>query len=133
MPKQNFCAPSVINPPSFTQGVKVEGPGATLYLAGQVAIDQAGNLVGKGDFAAQARQSLANVQAMVEAGGGKLSDVVKLTFYITDIANRQVLAPIRHEFFGPTLPPTTLIATPSLGGADFMIEVDAIAFVPAKE
>jgi enamine deaminase RidA (YjgF/YER057c/UK114 family) len=129
MPKQAYCADSVLNPPSFQQGVKVSGSGTTLYLAGQVALNDKGETVGRGDFAAQARQSLANVKAMVEAGGGTLADVVKLTFYITDIANRAALGPIRHEFFGPVLPPTTLIATPSLGHADFLIEVDAIAFV----
>lgn len=130
MPKQPYCARTVFDPPAYCQGVKVTGPATTLYISGQVSQDQRGRIVGKGDFAAQARQVMKNLEAMVKAGGGALADVVKLTFYLTDVRYRQDLVPIREEFFGPKLPASTLITTPALAHPDYLLEVEAIAVVP---
>jgi 2-iminobutanoate/2-iminopropanoate deaminase len=131
MPKQRYCASGVFDPPAYSQGVKVSG-GTTLYISGQVAQDKDGHIVGKGDFAAQARQVLTNLKAMVEAGGGTLADVVKLTFYLTDVRYRQDLAPIREEFLGPKMCASTLITTPALAHPDYMLEVECIAHVEGR-
>ena len=69
---------------------------------------------------------------MVEAGGGTLADVVKLTFYLTDIRYRPDLATVREEFFGPKLPASTLIATPALAHPDFLVEIEALAVVEGR-
>ena len=132
MPKQRYCARTVFDAPAYSQGVKVGGPGTTLYISGQVAQDAKGRIVGKGDFAAQATRVMKNLKAMVEAGGGKLSDVVKLTFYLTDVRYRQDLVPIRETFFGPKLPASTLITTPALAHPDYLIEVECVAFVEPR-
>ncbi|HEV8672768.1 MAG TPA: RidA family protein [Methylomirabilota bacterium] len=132
MPKQRYCAKTVFDAPAYSQGVKVTGTGTTLYISGQVAQDRKGNIVGKGDFAAQARQVLKNLKAMVEAGGGTLADVVKLTFYLTDVRYRQDLVPIREEFFGAKLPASTLITTPALAHPDYMLEIEAVAVVEGR-
>ena len=132
MPKQRYCAKSVFDAPTYCQGVKVSGPGTILYISGQVAQDAKGRLVGRGDFSAQARQVLKNLKAMVEAGGGTLADVVKLTYYLTDVRYRPDLAPIREEFFGPKLPASTLITTPALAHPDYLIETEAVAFVEGR-
>ena len=132
MAKQRYCAKTVFDSPAYSQGVKVSGPGTTLYISGQVAQDAKGKIVGRGDFPAQARQTLKNVKAMVESGGGTLADVVKVTFYLTDVRYRQDLVPIREEFFGPKLPASTLITTPALAHPDYLIEIEAIAFVEAR-
>ena len=132
MPKQRYCAKTVLDAPAYSQGVKVSGAGATLYISGQVAQDRKGTIVGKGDFAAQARQVLKNLKAMVEAGGGTLADVVKLTFYLTDVRYRADLVPIREEFFGPKLPASTLITTPALAHPDYLLEIEATAFIEGR-
>jgi enamine deaminase RidA (YjgF/YER057c/UK114 family) len=132
MPKQRYCAKTVFDSPAYSQGVKVSGPGTTLYISGQIAQDARGKIVGRGDFPAQARQTLKNVKAMVEAGGGTLADVVKVTFYLTDVRYRQDLVPIREEFFGPKLPASTLITTPALAHPDYLLEIEAIAFVEGR-
>lgn len=132
MPKQRYCARSVFDSPAYSQGVKVSGPGSTLYVSGQVAQDSKGRIVGKGDFAAQAEQVMKNLKAMVEAGGGKLADVVKLTFYLTDVRYRADLVPIREKYFGPKLPASTLITTPALAHPDYLLEVECIALVEGK-
>lgn len=132
MPKERYCASTVFDAPAYSQGIKVSGPGTWLWISGQVAQDARGQIVGKGDFAAQARQALQNLKGMVEAGGGTLADVVKLTFFLTDIRYRQDLVPIREEFFGPKLPASTLLATPALAHPDYLIEVEAVAFVEGR-
>ena len=66
---------------------------------------------------------------MVEAGGGRLSSIVKLNTYLTDIRYRADLIPIRAEFFGKRLPASTLITTPALAHPDWLIEVEAIAVI----
>jgi enamine deaminase RidA (YjgF/YER057c/UK114 family) len=132
MPKQSYCAKTVFDSPAYSQGVKVTGSGTWLVISGQVAQDAKGAIVGKGDFAVQARQVLRNVKAMVEAGGGKLSDVVKLTFFLTDVRYRQDLVPVREAFFGSKLPASTLITTPALAHPDYLLEVEALAFVEGR-
>jgi 2-iminobutanoate/2-iminopropanoate deaminase len=132
MPKQRYCAKTTFDSPSYSQGVKVSGPGTTLYISGQISQDAKGHVVGRGDFPAQARQTLKNLKAMVEAGGGKMTDIVKLTMYLTDVRYRQDLVPIREEFFGPKLPASTLITTPALAHPDYLIEIEAIAFIEGR-
>jgi enamine deaminase RidA (YjgF/YER057c/UK114 family) len=131
MPSERYCAKTVFDSPAYSQGVKVTGPGTWLVIAGQVAQDAKGALVGRGDFGAQARQIMKNLKAMVEAGGGTLADVVKVTFFLTDVRYRADLVPIREEFFGPKLPASTLITTPALAHPDYLLEIEALAFVPA--
>lgn len=124
---EKYCAKSVYDAPTYSQGVKVTGAQAILFLSGQVAYDKNGNVAHKGDFQGQAQAVFKNIKAMVEAGGGKLSNVVKLNTYLTDIRYRADLVPIRQEFFGKKLPASTLITTPALAHPDWLIEVEAIA------
>lgn len=124
---EKYCAKSVYDPPAYSQGIKVTGAQTILFLSGQVAYDKNGSVAHKGDFQGQARVVFKNIKAMVEAGGGKLSNVVKLNTYLTDIRYRADLIPVRQEFFGKKLPASTLITTPALAHPDWLIEVEAIA------
>ena len=122
-----YAADSVDDPPSHAQGVKVTGARAILFIAGQVAFDEQGGPAHGRDFPAQAREVHRSLQAQVEAGGGTLGDVVKLTTYLTDPRYREELIPIREEFFGPKLPAHTQVAIVALGRPEWLIEVEAIA------
>ena len=126
---EKYCAKSVYDPPAYSQGIKVTGAQTILFLSGQVAYDKKGGVAHKGDFEGQARQVFKSVKALVEAGGGKMSNVVKLNMYLTDIRYRADLIPIRQEFFGKKLPAATLITTPALAHPDWLIEVEAIAVI----
>jgi enamine deaminase RidA (YjgF/YER057c/UK114 family) len=75
--------PELMKPVGFAHGATTRG-GRTLYLAGQVAKDRDGKVVGKGDLVAQFRQVCANLKTLVTAAGGSLTDVVKLTIYVID-------------------------------------------------
>ena len=101
--------------------------GKTLYIAGQVARDVRGKLVGKGDVEAQARQVYTNLKNILEEAGGGLRNVVKTTTILTHYSNVEGYRKIRNEFFGNIMPPNTLLIIESLASPDFMIEVEAIA------
>jgi 2-iminobutanoate/2-iminopropanoate deaminase len=101
--------------------------GNTLYVAGQVARDIKGELVGKGDFQAQARQAYTNLKNILQEVGGGLKNIVKMTTILTDSGNVESLRVIRNEFFGDIKPPNTLLIIESLASPDYLIEVEAIA------
>jgi enamine deaminase RidA (YjgF/YER057c/UK114 family) len=101
--------------------------GKTLYIAGQVARDVQGKLVGKGDFEAQARQVYTNLRNILKEAGGDLKNIVKTTTILTHYGHIESYRKIRNEFFGNIMPPNTLLIIESLASPDFMIEVEGIA------
>ncbi|HSB72900.1 MAG TPA: RidA family protein [Candidatus Methylomirabilis sp.] len=124
---QPYCAKEVFDPPGYCQAIKVTGAQTVLFLSGQVAYDEKGAPAHRGDFTGQARAVFRAVKAQVEAGGGTLANVVKLTTYLTDIRHRADLVPVREEFFGKKLPASTLVGVAALAHPDWLIEVEAIA------
>jgi enamine deaminase RidA (YjgF/YER057c/UK114 family) len=101
--------------------------GKTLYIAGQVARDVQGNLVGKGDFEAQARQVYINLRNILREVGGDLKNIVKMTTILTHYGNVEGRKKVQSEFFGDIMPPNTLMIIESLASPDYLIEVEAIA------
>ena len=113
----------------FSQGVAARGTRA-LYLSGQVAWDAEKRLVGGGDLEAQAMRAFANVQAVVEAAGGTLADVVSLRIYIVDYRPEKAPAvsrALRHFFTEDVKPASTWIGVAALADPSFLIEVEATA------
>ncbi len=122
--------PMMASPPGFTHVVEARG-GRTIYIAGQVALDSSGNLVGDGDIAAQAEQVFANLKSALEAVGGTFADVVKLNFYVSDFSNIGGLREVRDKYVNLDRPPaSTAVAVQRLFREQFLIEVDAIAVIP---
>jgi 2-iminobutanoate/2-iminopropanoate deaminase len=101
--------------------------GNTLYISGQVAQDRAGNVVGKGDIAAQAAQVFANLKAVVEAAGGTLQDIVKLNTYTTSLAYRPAIAEARGKYWQSDWPASTFVVISSLATPDYLVEIEAVA------
>jgi len=83
--------------------------GKTLYIAGQVARDVRGRLVGKGDFDAQARQVYTNLKNILQEAGGGLKNIVKTTTLLTHVGHVESFGKVRSEFFGEIMPPNTLL------------------------
>ena len=126
-----------INPPSlfrsrdhgFSQAVAASGT-RTLYVSGQTAWDANKQLVGGTHLADQARQAFRNVQTVVEASGGTISDVVSLRIYVVDYRPEKAEAvgsALRESFSGPAKPATTWIGVVALADPGFLIEIEAIA------
>jgi 2-iminobutanoate/2-iminopropanoate deaminase len=122
-----YAATGVYDPPIYAQAVKVSGAQTILYIAGQVAYTAEGGVAHPGDFKAQARAALQAVKAQVEAGGGTMASIVKVTTYLTDIRHRADYGPIREEFFGKKMPAHTLVAVTALAQPGFVIEIEAVA------
>jgi reactive intermediate/imine deaminase len=101
--------------------------GNTLYIAGQVAQDVDGNLVGKGDLESQVRQVFINLKNIVEEAGGSLNNIVKMTTFLTHYNYIETYRSVRNEYFSEPFPPNTLLIIESLALPDFMIEVEAVA------
>ena len=126
---ENFCAPGVYDPPGYSQGIKVTGAQTILFLAGQVAYDRDGGVAHRGEFKGQARQVFGAIKALVEAGGGTLQNVVKITTYVTDVRYRPEFRVAREEFFGAKGPASTMVEVSALAHPDYLIEVEAIAVI----
>jgi reactive intermediate/imine deaminase len=101
--------------------------GNTLYIAGQVAQDVEGSVVGKGDVEAQVRQAFTNLKNIIEEAGGSLLNIVKMTTFLTDYNYIETFRSVRNEFFSEPFPPNTLLIINSLALSDYMIEVEAVA------
>jgi reactive intermediate/imine deaminase len=100
--------------------------GRLLFVAGQVALDEQGNLVGGDDAAEQTRQVLTNLQRVVEEAGGRMEDVARTTLYLTRLEDRGRVAAVREEFFPPPPPANTLLVVSSLAAPEYLVEIDAI-------
>lgn len=112
----------------YKMATRMEG-GRLLYIAGQVARDAAGEVFGKGDIRVQARQVFENLRQVLQAAGGDLADLLKITTYLTRIEDFPVVAEIRQGFFPGELPASTLIIVASLAQPDLLIEVEGIAAI----
>jgi enamine deaminase RidA (YjgF/YER057c/UK114 family) len=107
--------------------------GKIVYIAGQVAIDKAGTLVGKDDFRAQVQQVFENLKAAVEAAGGDSHSIIKLNYYCAesvDPAQVPIVREIRDKYVNTANPPTsTFVVVKRLVRPEWLIEVDAVAVV----
>lgn len=115
----------------FSHAVLQEG-GRTLHLAGQVAWNSRGELVGAGDLGAQTRQALANLRTVLNAAGATPAHVVRIRTYVVDHTPDK-LGPVLSEmagFFGSTPPANTFIGVAALALPDFLIEIEATAALP---
>ena len=128
MPFSTIATPEAKPVANYKMATRMEG-GRLLYISGQVAWDSGGNIVGKGDVRAQARQTFENLRRVLQAAGGDLSNLMKITTYITNIENFPAVAQARGEVFQGELPASTLIVVKSLFHPDFLIEVEGVAAV----
>ena len=115
-------------PTSYTHLVKFD---RLMFIAGQVAMDGEGNLVGEGDMAAQFRQVLENLQKILASEGADFSDIVKITIFTVDVDElRNNVMGIRTEYFGDNAPASTLVGIERLASPEFLVEIEAIAVRP---
>jgi enamine deaminase RidA (YjgF/YER057c/UK114 family) len=98
-----------------------------VFIAGQLARDRDGNVVGKGDMRAQIRQVGENIKTALAAAGATLNDLVKTTTFVTDIEEFFRHADVRMEYFGPALPTSTTVEVRRLAHPDLLVEVEALA------
>ena len=119
---------------AYSLGMSVR-PGKLVYIAGQAGMDSSGNLVGKGDAAAQTRQVLRNIGHVLAGAGADFSNVVEFTTYVVGRPSFQGYLQGRSEVY-PNLfpngdfPPNTLLVVAGLVNEDFLVEIKAVAVLP---
>jgi enamine deaminase RidA (YjgF/YER057c/UK114 family) len=123
-------APAGVTPGNgYTQ--VVSGTGRLIAVSGQIALDEQGSLVGKDDPEAQARQIFLNLQRCLAAAGAGFDDVLKFTFFVTDVAHLPAIRRARDEVIDTARPPaSTAVQVAALFAPEFLIEIEALAIVP---
>ena len=110
----------------YTHVIKV---GPWVYIAGQTASDENGDVVGVGDPAAQVDQVFKNLTTAIESVGGTLADFVKTTTYVVGEENVERMREARAGRFGDAPPTSTLVVISRLARPEFMLEIEAVAYV----
>ncbi len=114
---------------AFSAGVEAPA-GRTVYVSGQVSMDAEGNVVGEGDVGAQTEKVLENVATVLEAAGGSLDDVVKVTVFITDMGHYDGIHEVRRRFFREPYPASSMVEVSALIDPRLLVEVEAVAVIP---
>ncbi|MFE2276602.1 RidA family protein [Streptomyces sp. NPDC059454] len=110
----------------------VAGTGRFVAVSGQLALDEDGELVGEGDAGAQARQVFENLRRCLAAAGATFDDVVKLTFFVTDMAHMPAIRAARAEHIpDDRLPAASAVQVAGLVRPEFLMEIEAFALVGA--
>lgn len=117
-------APSAIGP--YSQGVAASG--TAVFVSGQIPIDPATGSIAGGDIITQARQSLSNVRAVLEAAGAELKNVVKTTVFLADMNDFAAMNTVYSEFFTENYPARSAVQVSRLP-KDVKVEIEAIAFI----
>ena len=126
-----FASPDDLPAPAGYSHVVGIPAGRLLWTSGQVPLDADGTPPPAGDWAAHTRLALTNVGRALAAGGAGWADVVKLTFYVVDVAGLAVVRAVRDEFVDTAMPPTSsLVQVAGLFRPDLLIEVEAVAWRP---
>jgi enamine deaminase RidA (YjgF/YER057c/UK114 family) len=110
----------------YSHVVAVEGR-RLVFLAGQLSRDANGHVVGKGDMRAQIVQTCENIKTALAAAGASLTDVVKMTTFVTDIDEFMRHVDVRLEYFGKALPTSTTVEVRKLAQPDLLVEIEVMA------
>ena len=116
----------------WTHVVSVTG-GKTIYVSGQVSVNERGEVVGKGDLQAQTVQVFENIKQALAAAGATFRDALKSNLYVVGLKPEHVamIREVRSRYFDATHPPaSTLVGVAALVGADWLIEIEVVAVIP---
>ena len=124
--------PSSSGPKSYSQAVTIDlGNCKMVIISGQVALDDQGNLIGKGDMAKQTEQVFLNIKKIVTDLGGTMDNIVKTGIFMVDASQVQAFRDTRNKFINLKTPPcSTLIHVNKLFSDDILLEIEATAIIP---
>jgi enamine deaminase RidA (YjgF/YER057c/UK114 family) len=130
---EDLPAPTIVGPPCAasppTTLVALRDGGHWLVVGGQVALDAAGNVVGKGDMRAQIEQVGKNIDACLKAGGATVNDIVFRVVSVTAPAEFDKYGDLAQRYFGPPTPQSLMVPTARLSSPDYLLQVEAFAAV----
>ena len=130
MAKSKFLNPPALSKPNGYTHVVIVQPGRLVYVSGQVALNAAGEVVGKDDLRAQVTQVMENLKTALAAAGASWQDVVKLNYYVVNLNPEKlsILREVRNKYISAEHPPaSTLVGVTALARQEFLIEVEVVA------
>ena len=133
--KEHINPDGLFKSPAFSQVVTTRGNGKTIYIGGQNAVDQKLNIIGKGDLSKQTGQVMLNMKIALESCGADFNDLVKLNIYMVQGQDAKEGFEASQKFLGSISNPpiVTVLFVSGLGHPDYLVEIDAIAFVPENK
>ena len=121
--------PTIAPPTGYSHVAELRG-GKLVFIAGQVALDRSGMVVGQDDYRAQAEQVFKNIGLALASAGGGFDDLVRLTYYVLDVSHLPEVREVRDRFVNTARPPTsTAVQVSRLVRPEFLLEIDAVASV----
>lgn len=126
-----FDAPGTVKPFGIFSSAAWQPEGKVLHVSGQVAQDATGAVMGKGDIRGQTRQVLENIRTVLAGAGGTMDDVARVTVYVTDMSGLAQIHEVRGQYFRRPYPASTLVEVKRLVKPEYLIEIDAVAVIPA--
>ena len=133
MPKREVTSDSIRKPIGvFSQATVVEAKGRLVFISGMTSRRPDGTIAGIGNIAEQTRQVCENIKAAVEAAGGTLDDVCRVDVYVRNMEHFEAIHKVRAQYFKPPLPASTMVEVTKMTSPDYLIEISAIAVLPAK-
>ncbi len=126
-----FINPATLaTPPGYTHVVEITH-GRTVFIAGQIALNPSGEIVGQHDFRVQTQQVFENLKAALAAVGADFTHVVKLNIYVVDISQLPTLREVRDRYVNTQNPPaSTLVEVRKLAREELLLEIEAVAHLP---
>jgi enamine deaminase RidA (YjgF/YER057c/UK114 family) len=133
--QRTFSNPSTIHKPFGYSHVAVVGEGRLVFIAGQVALDANGALVGPDDYASQVRQAFSNLAAALAAVGATFQDLIKVNYYCAERVDPATqigaLRAVRDSLLNTETPPvSTFVVVSRLARPEFLIEIEGVAAIP---
>lgn len=127
-----FLNPASMSAPTgYSYAVEI-GPGRTIYTSGQVALDGSGKLVGAGDLRGQTVQVFENLKTVLAEAGAGIEHIIKCTYYLTDASQVAIVREVRNQYFKTQAPASTVLEVRQLVHPDWLIEIEAVAYLPAE-
>lgn len=135
MKQVEYINPKGLPAHGYSNVIVVQGPVKTLYIGGQDSVNEKGEVIGKGDIAAQTRQIMHNLEIALAAGGAKLEHIIKWTIYVLQGTDIRPAFGVFQELWGDRAnpPAISVVFVAGLIQPDLLAEIDAIAVVPLKD
>ena len=127
-----FNVPGVVKPFGVFSSAAWQPQGKVLQVSGHVSQAKDGSTIGSGSMEKQTRQVLENIRDVLAHAGGTMSDVVKVTVFVTDVLEIATIHAVRREFFAEPYPASTLVQVAQLIDPDWLIEIEAVAVIPEE-
>lgn len=131
--QKQFINPPALNPANGYTHVVTATSGKTIYVSGQVSLNERAEVVGKGDVRAQVEHVFQNLKAALAAAGATFDDVVKVTYYVVGLTAEQLphIREVRAKYLNKEKPPaSTLVGVAALAVPDWLVEIEVVAVVP---